>query len=267
MSAENNRRLPVLLYHHVGPNRPNTYRSLTISPEKFERHVRWLANNGYHAIRPSDWSAYLRNERQPPDKPVMLTFDDAYEDLVTYAFPVLKNYGFVAAVFVVSQTIGGTNTWDERNGSGTHRIMTAGQIHDWANLGIEFGAHTRTHPDLTTLSATALSEEIEGSAEDLRHVLGRSVHAFAYPNGSHNAAIETCVRRAYDLAFTVEEGLNNARTDPYLLKRTMVQHGDSLFDLMCRVQFGSSPIHHLRAQLRVRSRIARALAHLHLAPE
>ncbi len=251
-------RLPVLLYHHVGPPRPGTYPTLTVSPERFERHVRWLARRGYHGIRPTDWLRWRREGRALPDKPVLLTFDDGYADLVEYALPVLRRYGFGAAVYIVTGQLGGTNAWDEAQGSGTHRLMTAEQIRYWAMQGIEFGAHSRTHTDLTTLSAKDLADEVQGSASDLGRLLGTDVASFAYPRGFYNQGVLDGVRGAFDLAFIAgaqSQGMNHLLTDPYLLRRTMVQPGDSLLDIECRARWGRSPIERLRARLRLRSRL------------
>ena len=250
-------RLPVLLYHHVGPARPGTSPSMTVSPERFERQVRWLALRGYHGIRPADWFRWRREGKGLPEKPVLLTFDDAYAELVEHAFPVLRRYGFQAAVYVVTGQLGGTNAWDEACGAGTLRLMTAEQIRFWATQGIEFGAHSRTHADLTMLSAHELSEEVVGSGKDLESILGSRVASFAYPYGFHNQAVDDCVRGAFDLAFVAgveAEGLNHLLTDPHLLRRTMVQTSDSVIDVECRARWGLSPIQRLRTRLRLRSR-------------
>jgi len=129
-------RLPVLLYHHVGPPRPGVVPGLTVSPERFERHVRWLARRGYTGICPADWVRWRREGKGLPDKPVLLTFDDGYVDLVEHALPVLRRYGFGAAVYVVTGQFGGTNAWDEALGRSTLRLMTADQIRYWASQGI-----------------------------------------------------------------------------------------------------------------------------------
>ncbi|MDR3673849.1 MAG: glycosyltransferase [Acidobacteriota bacterium] len=255
-------RLPVLLYHHVGPPRPGTLAGLTVSPERFERHVRWLARRGYTGICPADWLRWRREGKGLPDKPVLFTFDDGYADLVDYALPVLRRFGFGAAVYVVTGQLGGTNAWDEARGYGTHRLMTAEQIRYWASQGIEFGAHGRTHADLTTLSANELSEEVVGSGKDLESILGARVVSFAYPYGFHNQAVDDCVRGAFDLAFIADdndEGLNHLQTDPHRLLRTTVQTNDSWLAMECRARLGRNPFLNLRMRVGLRSRLKRAV--------
>jgi peptidoglycan/xylan/chitin deacetylase (PgdA/CDA1 family) len=254
-------RLPVLIYHHVGPMQPNTYPELTISPQQFERQVSWLARHGYVGICSSDWLAWLRKGEPLPKKPVLLAFDDAYADIAEYALPVLQRYDFSATVFVVTRQIGGTNAWDVAQGSGTRQLMTAGQIKEWANKGIEFGAHSRTHPDLTNLTNAELDEEVAGSADDLAGILGNRIISFAYPGGYYNHAVRDFVQSTFDLAFSCNSGVNDLKTDPYILRRTMVQPCDFLIDLGYRVRLGWSPINRLRSYLRLRSR-ARALMQL-----
>jgi peptidoglycan/xylan/chitin deacetylase (PgdA/CDA1 family) len=254
-------RLPVLLYHHVGPRKPGPCSELTISPARFERQAHWLARRGYTGIRPADWVRWRREGKGLPEKPILLTFDDGYADLAEYAFPVLRRLGFGAAVFLVTGQLGGTNAWDKTRGSSPHHLLTREQVRYWASQGIEFGAHSRTHADLTTLSAQELADEILGSKNDLAALLGSRACAFAFPYGSYNRAVQDCARSAFDLTFLADQknsGLNDLMTDPHLMQRTMVQPNDTLADLECRVRWGYSPFVEMRARLRWRSRWRRA---------
>ena len=253
-------RLPVLMYHHVGPAIPGTYAELTVSPRRFERQIRWLARRGFVGVRAADWDEWLRTGKGLPDKPLLVTFDDGYADLADYALPVLRRYGFGAVVFTVTGLVGGTNAWDEARGSAIHRLLTAEQIRYWAAQGIEFGAHSRTHADLTTLPADELEKEILGGRDELTGILGSPVISFAYPYGSYNQTVNNCARQAYRLTFRADEttpGINFLCTDPHNLQRTMVHPRDSLADLECRVRWGHSPLQEMRNRLRLRSRFRR----------
>lgn len=265
LESEFGKRLPVLLYHRVGPELSGTVRGLTVSPERFERHVRWLARRGYKGICPTDWLRWIREGKGLPSKPILFTFDDGYADLVEYAFPVLRRYGFGAAVYIVTGQLGGSNVWDAARGCASLPLMTAEQIRFWAAQGIEFGAHSRTHADLRSLSAQELSEEVFGSCKDLESILGFRPLSFAYPYGFHNQIVDDCVRTAFDLAFIADddnEGLNYLQTDPHLLLRTMVQTNDSLLALECRSRWGHYPFldlrNRIRARIALRTRLKRA---------
>lgn len=254
-------RLPVLLYHHVGAKVSGPASGLTVPSEQFAAQMRWLKRHGYAGISARQWWTWLRGGAPLPPKPVLLTFDDALADLAEHAFPVLREHGFSATVFVVTQQVGKSNTWSELD-PGTLRCLDAAQIREWARQGIEFGAHSRTHPDLTTLSGKALEEEVRGSRDELARLLGAPVNTFAYPFGYLNDSVVEEVRKWYDLAFTTEEGVNDLGSDPHLLKRTMSLPSDFAIDLAARLRWGRSPLHDVRAPLRVRTRL-RALAARH----
>ncbi len=252
--------LPVLLYHYVGPAAPDGLKPWTIRGGVFERHMAFLARRGYVGIRPSDWLAWLREGKLLPEKPVLVTFDDAYADLVSHALPVIERLGFGAAVFVVTGLVGGTNVWDERHGRASRQLMTADHIREWAARGIEFGAHSRTHARLPSLADAQLRDEIEGSREDLSRILGRTAEAFAYPYGMVDERVGEAVRKSFGMAFTTAPGLNSCETDPHLLRRNDVTSADSALDVACRVKLGWCPTERLRSRIRVAgSRIKRAL--------
>jgi GT2 family glycosyltransferase/peptidoglycan/xylan/chitin deacetylase (PgdA/CDA1 family) len=253
-------RLPVLLYHHIGlPARETEHLSLTVSPAKFLRHVRWLRWRGYTAITPAQWLSWRVTGGSLPEKPVLLSFDDAYADLTKHALPMLEQYGFQSVVFVISGQVGGITSWDGLP------LMTIEQIRHWAARGVEIGAHTRSHPNLTAVPDEAVSEEVRGSKEDLTEA-GLMPLSFAYPYGFFDDRIRASVNGVFPLAFTCEEGLNDLGTDPLLLKRTMVQPGDTLLDIELRAAFGRSPLNWIRSRLRLRSRFVRVLRHLKLLP-
>jgi len=253
-------RLAVLLYHHIGLPTPETKNlSLTITPKKFERQVRWLHWRGYTTITPAQWLAWCAGGESLPEKPILLTFDDAYADITKHALPVLERYSFRSAVFVISGQVGGLSAWDGLP------LMTMEQIQHWATRGIEIGAHTRTHPDLTTVPNDLTADEVRGSKEDLMGA-GLRPLSFAYPYGCFDDRVRKSVDGVFPLAFTCEEGLNDLRTDPLLLRRTMVQPGDTILDIELRAALGRSPLNSVRSGLRLRSRFLKVLRHVRLLP-
>jgi peptidoglycan/xylan/chitin deacetylase (PgdA/CDA1 family) len=260
LQREFGQKLPVLLYHHVGPDHPETVRGLTVSPQRFERQIRWLARRGFHGISPSNWLQWLRTGNGLPTKPILITFDDAYADVAEYALPILKKYGFSGAVFVVTERLGGTNTWDEVQGCGTLNLMTAEQIRHWDVQGIEFGAHSRTHAHLSKLSAAELSAEVVGSKNDLSKLLDHPIVSFAYPYGDCNDAVRDLVRDEFDLAFGVQEGLNYLSSDRHLLKRAYIGSTDLMIDFAASARRGGiGRIRDWRIKLKLRTRLKRLL--------
>ncbi len=244
-------RLPILLYHNVRPLRVKDPFGLSVAPDQFERQMHWIANHGYQTIWPSDWLAAMRAGTPLSEKAVMLTFDDGYADLVEHALPVLRRYGLKAAAYVVTKRVGLTNTWDEVNGLRTMRLMNADQIRESAEQGIEFGSHTRTHPHLTSLDEQRLTDEIEGSRDDLQTLLGGEVLSFAYPfgDGAQSSNVREHLIRTYQLGMTIFEGLNSIETNPYELRRLAILPSDSLQVFERKLHFEKSLVTRLRELL------------------
>lgn len=256
------KRLPILMYHCIGPLRERFDPWLTISPQMFERHLRWLARHGFTTIHVSEWIAYQREGKTLPDRPVLLTFDDAYQDTAEFGLPLLKKYGFTGTVFVVTDQIGGTNAWDLHLGLCEMPLMNADQIRYWAQSGIEFGAHTRTHADLRTSTAEQIVEEMKGSRECLERLLGVPVTALAYPYGYYNDAVSEAARMCFDVALTCDPGMNNLLTDMVRLRRANVYPRYTWFDMRSSVLFGfnllaTARIHLGRFARRVIERLSR----------
>jgi peptidoglycan/xylan/chitin deacetylase (PgdA/CDA1 family) len=156
--------------------------------------------------------------------------------------------------------LGSTNTWDEANGSATLQLMTAEQIRHWSGEGIEFGAHSRTHPHLTSLSSSELTTEVAGSKADLTALFGCPPVSFAYPYGDYNDAVRDTVRGEFDMAFSIEEGVNYLPGDLHLLKRSYVGPFDSLLEFALTVRRGGiRSIRDWRGKLRLRTRLKRLL--------
>ncbi|MDR3763968.1 MAG: polysaccharide deacetylase family protein [Acidobacteriota bacterium] len=260
LQAEFGRLLPVLMYHHVGPLRGGPLDYLTVTPENFDRQMQWLARRGYTAIRSSDWVRWRREGKGLPEKPVLITFDDGYAETAQNAFPVLRRYGFSGLMFVVTQLLGKDNAWDREHGAAPLPLMTAEEIRRWDAEGIEFGAHSRTHADLTALSVDAAREEMRGSRQDLEALLGHAAASFAYPYGRQNAAIQEVARREFEIAFSVDEGLNYLRSDGHMVRRAYVGPFDSMPEFAWIVRHGTlGAFRKLRGRLGLRRKLARWL--------
>ena len=260
------KRLPVLMYHHVGPPQKNFDPDLTIPTDKFKAQIRYLAMRGYVGIRPSDWLAWVREGKPLPEKPMLLTFDDAFEDLNDHVFPVLQHYGFGGLVFVATHHVGRTNIWDEARGFDLLPCLGADQIRQAASDGIDFGAHSRSHPDLTKTEETKINEELAGSRSDLVHIVGDQVTSFAYPYGHYDEKAAVCAERHFEMSFTTDDGLNTLRTPLNLLHRNMVYAWDKSLDLEFLVRLGCNPVRSLTLRLRKRLRFLKvAWRKLHLA--
>ena len=218
---------------------------------------------GYVGLRASDLLHNREQLNRPAAKPIVITFDDAYAETGQFALPVLARYGFGAVVFVVTRRIAQASVWDERLGYRSLPLMSADEIRHWSGRGIEFGAHSRSHADLTTLSGAELENEIVGSKDDLSSLLGMPVTSFAYPYGALNDSVYELVRDHFDLAFTIQEGMNYVHSNPHRLRRAFVSPSASLIQFAVNVRYGGGMKwwRDLRSKVRIRTRLKRAIGY------
>jgi peptidoglycan/xylan/chitin deacetylase (PgdA/CDA1 family) len=246
---------PVLVYHEVGNELPRAAPAMTIDADRFERQIRWLAELGYTGITVSRWLSIRGGREGGPSRPVLITFDDGYAGVGEYALPALHRHGFTGTVFLVTSKLGGVNDWDPYAAGQNHRLMSAEQVRRWSGEGIEFGGHTRSHPDLTALSRRRMDEEVAGCHADLAELLGTPPRSFAYPYGFENKQVREVVSRWFDAAFIVDERANRPSTDVYRLYRSGALPQDSRGDMTLRLLVGWTPRHQL--VMRMRRRVGR----------
>lgn len=102
--------------------------------------------------------------------------------------------------------------------------MDWGMVGEVSRNGVEIGSHTKSHPQLSTLSGEALREELQSSKKDLEERLGRKIEHFCYPYGDLNAAVKEEVAQAgYRSAVTTRRGHVLDRSDPLLLPRIPIK--------------------------------------------
>ena len=214
--------IPVLMYHRVLDNPPvNSSHGIWISAKQFARHLASLQRRGFHTITFHDYAGFLRGERTLPHKPIILTFDDGYEDNYRTAFPILQKYSFNAVIYAVTDKERRTNFWDQSEPPA--RLMSASQMKELHGSGIEIGSHTVTHPRLPSSSAESVRCEIRNSKDALEQLLGSSVVSFAYPYGELSQNVKECVGEAgYKFAVAADTGPLDFYQDFLEIRRTQV---------------------------------------------
>jgi len=208
--------LPILMYHRVGPviaSQPAITQTLTVSPADFEAQMTWLVAHGYHAVGPLRAFEALEYGRPLPPKPVMITFDDGYRDVLWHAAPVLHRLHLPATEYVITGRISGPDP----------SFLTWPELLRLEKLGVTIGSHTVTHRDLTLMPSSEAFTELRSSRQALERHLGRPVQWFAYPFGAENPAVVALALKAgYVMAVTTHGGVMQSAAEPLLLHREEV---------------------------------------------
>jgi peptidoglycan/xylan/chitin deacetylase (PgdA/CDA1 family) len=245
MLARNEKnRTPILMYHSISRHATPKFKPFTVSPELFAEHMACLHQ---HAYTPITVTQFVEARAQGasvssalPERPVVLTFDDGFADFFTEALPVLKQYGFTATLYVLTEFINGTSRWLQHEGEATRPMLTWDQLTEISKCSIEIGAHSLSHRQLNTLLPAMAREEIVHCKRLLEHHLGREVSTFAYPFGYHSATLRQLVREAgYTSACTVKDEICSETTNSFALVRLTVS-ADTTVDTFAALLSGVS---------------------------
>lgn len=197
-------------------------------PRLFEAQLDALLASGWSFVDLDAVLAGLAGERELPRKALLLTFDDAYADLLDVGCPILAERGLPGVVFAVAGQLGGTNEWDHRIRARPLGLLDADGLRAVAAQGIEVGSHTVSHRQLTKAPESELEREIAGSAIMLEQAGLPRPRAFSYPYGEWSPSIAAVARAAgYEASFTVEPGVVADGADPHALPRIEVHAGDT----------------------------------------
>jgi peptidoglycan/xylan/chitin deacetylase (PgdA/CDA1 family) len=203
--------LPILTFHAVD-DRDSV---ISFPPELFARGMTLLHDHGYRTMSLMEATDHLRRGVRPPERSIVVTFDDGYRSVYEQAFPVLQRYGMTATVFLATG-----NRKRRRLPSMEGRSMLSWhEVKEMHKAGIAFGGHTLTHPDLTRLPEELLEAEIVGSKAAIENELGTAANTFAYPFGLYDARSRELVSRHFMCACSDRLGLLRSTSDRYAMER------------------------------------------------
>lgn len=235
--------IPILMYHRIAdvPGDRNA-----LPPDKFQEQLDYMYKNGYSTITMQMLYDYYTKNTPLPPKPVLLTFDDGYEDNYQIALPLLKERNMSAVVFPITNWIGKENKWENFNKALT-RTMTLEQLKEWHAAGMEIASHTVNHPFLTECDKSKLIFELRESKNYLEEVLQIKIQFLCYPYGYFNKnAINIAQSVGYKAAFAI---FNDVPLHPiylFALPRISIPAYQSLWEFKLKI----SQIHILFILLR-----------------
>ena len=210
-------KIVVLNYHKID----NMNISLSVLPQDFEQQLKYLKDNGYTSITPMELYEAIEHGGPLPEKPLLITFDDGYDDNYRYAYPLLKKYGFKGTIFVITSFLD----------RGQQGYITWAQASEMEASGvIDIESHTVTHGSMTEMTDSDLRRELADSKKDIEQRLGKTVNFVAYPTGTYNLHIASLVKEAgYRGAFTIEYGNVDKASNIYAIERVPIFHTEDTY--------------------------------------
>ncbi len=235
-ATERHAQVPVLMYHRIADEGPVALAPYRVSPEMFRAQMTWLRRNGYHTITSEELAWFLTNNHPFVGRPVMISFDDGFQDFADQAWPILRIHDFRAEVFVVTDLVGETAQWDRHLGEPTP-LMDAPTIIRLAAEGVSFGSHFATHRGADGLSTRELAKELTRSRAMLQQWLDRSVDSFAAPFGLTDERLRLLAAECgFRTGFSTEPGVAHLTSDALNLPRIEIRGDFALEHFITRLE-------------------------------
>ena len=231
------RPLRILTYHAIADTAgAGRFEPYGVRPEDFRQQITELKRAGYRFVSAEEVVHFVRRGGGLPPRPILLTFDDCYASVLEHAIPILAAFEIPAVAFAVTSCLGGTNVWDKPLGALQLPLLDADGLRRVVGAGVEIGAHSRSHRQLTTVSEADLENEVRGSRQELRAADLGPARLFSYPYGECDERVCKAVEVAgCEAAFTVNPGFIHPGDDPFRLARIEILRRDVGFRFRWKV--------------------------------
>jgi peptidoglycan/xylan/chitin deacetylase (PgdA/CDA1 family) len=224
VDADGYQIVPILVYHNLAAQAKGR---MVLATRSFEQQMRYLKAEGYRVVSMAEFVEFMQLRLQLPRKSVVLTFDDGYRAFLEHAYPILKELGFTATLFVYTDYVGaGRNalSWEELRRLGAE--------------GFDIQAHSKTHTDLRRTPGETdaqFSRRMQAELADpqrlFQRYLGRTSQILAYPYGRVDDDVVKKVREVgYVAAFTVRRQGSPSFVAPLRANRSQIYSEMSLDD-------------------------------------
>lgn len=233
-------RVPMLLYHRLRPrgyaDELDPERAFVVYADSFREQMYFLRDAGYNVIDLGTFVDYCKGKATLPEKPVIISFDDGYRSEYEHAFPVLKELGFPAVIFVTVDPQ--SHVFDPfRAFDGP---LEPEMIKEMSDAGITIASHAVTHRPMSVMSEEEIRAEMRESRRRLEEITGKPVRFFAVPGAAHSPLVRRIAREeGFEAVVPGQKGTNNGASDLFALRRVVVERDFSIADFKNNMAVGT----------------------------
>lgn len=234
MNRCNIQNIPILTFHKIDPL--FEWGVTRITPKQFKSVLNFLKSEGYETISLEQ----LCNAKNGfTKKPIILTFDDAYEGFFKFALPILLDYQFTGTLFVISRYVNRWNAWDVNLGGKKFKHLSWNQLVELSNLGFEIGSHGMYHKDFTQMNEKHLYTELTQSKKEIEDHISRKVHFLSFPFGRYNKrVIDSAIACDYKKAcgYFRNKHVREKDEEIFVLERKAYYLFDTIWNLKAKIE-------------------------------
>lgn len=258
---QNPNEFTVMSYHEIADKSETLDPFYTVSPENFERQIRWLIDNGYHFVSVDDIIRYRKHHKPLPSKAVLLTFDDGYQSVYANAYPILKKYKIPAVVALVGIWLQSKEKVDfDGQTIDRSKFLSRSEIKEMVASGlIAIGSHSynlhhgitgnpqgNQQPAATTHQwlpgqkryeddktyRQRVYNDLRQNIKFLKSYTGQEPHVIVWPYGRYNDDVRKVAEElGMPVGLTLDDGSNTRTTPLWGLRRILVEGHMSLSEM------------------------------------
>lgn len=218
---ENERKLPVVMYHQLTKN-PAKSGKYVLTVESFEKDLQLLKSKGYQSVSVKQLIDFSQGEGDIPQKAILITFDDGQETLYEYAMPLLQKYGFTAVGFVVGALADYYTEINDHNLNYSYlnwqqiKEMSDGKIIEIESHSFDLHKNKNGRSGIKMKKGETfeayrefLSSDVSKMKTAMINNTGKNPTAFAFPFGSFSPESTQILRECgFKMTLTCEERVN-----------------------------------------------------------
>lgn len=209
--------IPVLMYHAVAENVAHAATAAGVAKQNFEKHLRFFKMRGLTAISFKEYLGYANGSKSIktfPDKPVIITFDDAYLNNYGDVLPLAQKYGYKGVAFLMGKQQAVPLAETRGEAQRIDLLMDLEQQQSFVAAGWEIGVHAKSHARLSQLPDEQVVSEMQSTKQALEQELQTEVATFVFPFGGNEGRVKALAKQAgFNFTVATDSGGHSIAVD------------------------------------------------------